>query len=128
LTYTHNGSVIASDSFTYTIKDSDGNLSNEAPVSITVTPVNDAPTTSGIADITLDEDPGVSFLDLKAVFADAEDADLTLIYTITGNTNSTLFDTTSIDGSGILTLDYAADENGTSDITIRATDTGGLFV
>jgi Tol biopolymer transport system component len=43
VTYTHNGSETASDSFTYTIRDIDGNLSNEAPVSITVTAVNDNP-------------------------------------------------------------------------------------
>ena len=30
--------------------------------------------------------------------------------------------------AGSLTLDYAADQNGAADITVRATDTGGLFV
>ncbi|MGI9324645.1 MAG: DUF4347 domain-containing protein [Pseudomonadales bacterium] len=89
---------------------------------------NTAPTTSGIADIVLNEDPGFSFLDLNAVFADAEDPDSALTYTITGNTNPALFDSSSINGSGTLTLDYAADQNGFSDLTIRATDTGGLFV
>ena len=36
---------------------------------------------------------------------------------------------TNIDGvAGTLTLDYAPDENGTADITARATDTGGEWV
>lgn len=43
LTYTHNGSETTGDSFRYTIEDADGAVSNEAVVSVTVTPVNDAP-------------------------------------------------------------------------------------
>ncbi len=43
VTYTHDGSETNSDSFTYTIKDNDGAVSNEVTVDITVTAVNDAP-------------------------------------------------------------------------------------
>ncbi|MFT3880015.1 MAG: Ig-like domain-containing protein [Gemmatales bacterium] len=43
VTYTHDGSETTSDSFSYTIKDNDGAPSNEATVSITINPVNDAP-------------------------------------------------------------------------------------
>ncbi len=89
---------------------------------------NTAPTTSGIADFSVNEDGGFSFIDLKAIFDDTEDADSALVYTIENNTNPGLFDATTINGSGVLTLDYAADQNGTADITLRATDTGGLFV
>ena len=89
---------------------------------------NTTPTTSGIADFSVNEDVGFSFIDLKVIFADAEDPDAALVYTISSNTNSALFDATTINGSGVLTLDYAADQNGSADITIRATDTGGLFV
>ena len=89
---------------------------------------NTAPTTSGITDFSVNEDIGLSFIDLKAIFDDAEDTDLALVYTIENNTNPGLFDATTINASGVLTLDYAADQNGAADITIRATDTGGLFV
>ena len=41
--YTHDGSETVSDSFTYTIKDSFGEVSNIATVTLTVNPVNDAP-------------------------------------------------------------------------------------
>jgi VCBS repeat-containing protein len=43
VSYTHNGSNTTSDSFQYTIEDNTGAVSNVATVSITVTPVNDAP-------------------------------------------------------------------------------------
>jgi VCBS repeat-containing protein len=43
VTYTHNGSETLTDSFTYTIADALGNVSNEATVSVTITPVNDGP-------------------------------------------------------------------------------------
>ena len=82
---------------------------------MTVNPVNDTPTTVGIADITVDEDAADSVVDLFAAFADVEDLDPALTYTITGNTNPGLFTSTTIDGvAGSLTLDYAADQNGSA--------------
>ena len=42
-TYTHDGSETTSDSFTYTVKDSGGLDSNVGTVTLTITPVNDAP-------------------------------------------------------------------------------------
>jgi len=44
VTYTHNGSETTSDTFKYTIKDNQGLVSNAATVTVTITPVNDAPT------------------------------------------------------------------------------------
>jgi hypothetical protein len=42
VTYTHDGSETIGDTFTYTIKDIDGNESSEGSVTITVTAVNEA--------------------------------------------------------------------------------------
>ncbi len=101
----------------------------ECTFTMTVNPINDPPTTSGIADVTVDEDAADTVIDLFAAFADIEDADPALTYSITGNTNAALFNATTIDGvAGTLTLDYAANQNGTADITVRATDTSGDFV
>lgn len=41
--YAHNGSETLTDSFTYTIRDVAGNVSNTATVNLTITPQNDAP-------------------------------------------------------------------------------------
>ena len=90
-----------------------------------VTPA--APTTTGLANVAVLEDAPSSLLDLNAAFADAEDADSALAYTVAGNTNAALFAGVSIN-AGALTLTYAAGAFGFADLTIRATDTQNLFV
>jgi parallel beta-helix repeat protein len=102
------------------------NLSASETISITV---NDTPTTTGIDDIEVAEDAQDSAIDLFAAFDDVEDNDLDLIYEIQSNSNPTLFAATVIDANtGTLTLDYAPDINGSAEITVLATDTGGLTV
>jgi len=91
-------------------------------------PANTAPTTSGISNVTVDEDAPNTTIDLWPSFADAQDTDSSLVYTVTANTNAALFTSVSITGGQNLVLDYAPDAFGTSDVTVRATDTGGLYV
>lgn len=43
ITYTNDGSEFATDTFSYTVLDSSGNISNVAVVNVVVTPVNDLP-------------------------------------------------------------------------------------
>jgi len=101
----------------------------EDTFTVTVTARNDTPTTSNIANINVNEDAVDTVINLFGEFDDVEDADADLTYTITSNTNGGLFDATNIDGvAGTLTLDYTTNQSGVSDITIRATDTGGLWV
>lgn len=114
------------DSFDYQISDGNGGA-DTATVSIIVTGVNDTPTTSGISDVVVNEDALATNIGLFDAFEDIDDPDGDLIYNITANSNPNLFSNTSI-AAGTLTLNYAADENGSSSITIRATDTGGMFV
>ncbi|UCB56113.1 MAG: tandem-95 repeat protein, partial [Thiotrichales bacterium] len=129
VTYSHNGSETTSDSFTYTIADISGAISNTATVNIAVTPVNDAPTTGGIAAATVNEDAANTTVNLNAAFDDADNLDSELNYSIVGNTNIGLFSAIGIDNStGRLTLDYGADMNGSAQITIRAADPAGLSV
>ena len=73
----------------------------------------DAPTTSGISDVSVLEDASNTVINLFGAFEDAEDADEDLIYTVTENTNPSLFTATIIDPiNGFLTLDYAPNQNG----------------
>jgi hypothetical protein len=90
---------------------------------------NDAPTTTGIANVNVNEDAANVLIDLFAAFADAEDADAALTYQVLSNSNASLFDSAAINSTaGTLTLDFAANAFGTSHMVVRATDTGGLFV
>lgn len=61
ISYTPSINFNGSDSFTYTVNDSDGAVSNTATVNITVTPVNDEPALSGTPDGLVDEDGSYSF-------------------------------------------------------------------
>ncbi len=79
----------------------------------------------GIPDQTAIEDGAPILLDLSAYFADAEQAPETLDFSVQTNTNAGLV-TASIIGKD-LTLTLIADQSGTADLTIRATDNGAQF-
>ena len=92
--------------------------------------VNDAPTVaSAIADTTVSRNaaPIDNYRDLKAVFTDVEDGS-GLTYTIQSNTNSGLVTPTIVAADSTLDLSFTASTTGTATITIRATDSGSLFV
>ena len=113
--YAHDGSETTSDSFTYTIDDDDGEPSIEATVSLTITPVNDAP----IADngtLTIDEDIG-SGGTLSA--SDVENNPLT--YSIVGNGSKGTVVITSAT-TGAYTYTPNLDANGPDSFTFRVND------
>ena len=110
---------------------------------VTVNALNDNPTVATpLTDVTVSEDAVNSVISLTSVFADVDIATNsdTLTLSITGNTNTALFaggvlGVTLADvpagGSFVddkLTLDFAPNQNGTADITITATDGGGLLI
>jgi len=96
--------------------------------SFTVT-VNGPPTTTGIGNVEVLTDAPDTVISLFDSFSDVEDPDTALIYTITNNTDPSLFDTITIDQvAGTLTLDYWVYAPGEATLTVRATDTDGLYV
>ena len=107
----------------------DGILSDVQDISVTVTNGNEAPTTTGVPDLTINEDNTPLGFMLSSVFFDAEDASSDLVYTVQGNTNAGLFSSATINPFlDRINLVFAADQNGIADITVRGTDSGGLFV
>lgn len=108
------------------------NDTNESPYNWNISGIglaNTPPTvTSPIPDVNVLEDAPNIVFSLYPYFEDVQDVDNQLTYTIQSNTNSGLFSSVSIVDSTNFALDFAPDANGTADITIRATDTGGLFV
>ncbi|NOH04120.1 MAG: hypothetical protein HND47_20185 [Chloroflexi bacterium] len=100
-----------------------------ALVAFALNPSNTPPTIqTPIADVNVNEDAANTVFNLHNNFQDAESADAALTYTVQANTNPGLFTSVDISNPTAFTLDYAPDANGTSNITIRATDPGGLFV
>ncbi|MFT5091581.1 MAG: VCBS repeat-containing protein, partial [Porticoccaceae bacterium] len=104
-----------------------GGLTDSATVVVNVSNVDEAPTTTGLADVFVNEDSADVAIDLKTAFSDVETPSAALSYSIVGNSNPTLFSETPIVG-GNLTLKFAADANGNAFVTVRATDPQGLFV
>jgi uncharacterized delta-60 repeat protein/CSLREA domain-containing protein len=94
--------------------------------------VNDItfPTTNGVDDIIVNQDAQNVNMDLWEIFADTENPGSALAYTITGNTNPSLFTSVTVPAPGeqYLVLDFEPDTMGTTTITVRATDPAGLFV
>ncbi|MDF3129968.1 DUF4347 domain-containing protein [Kiritimatiellaeota bacterium B1221] len=117
-------------SATITVRATDsGTLFAEDSFTVTVNAVNDTPTVSNaVADFAVDEDAADTVIDLTSLFSDVEDADSALTYTVESNSNTSLMTATVDGGSDELTLDYQANQNGTATITVRATDSGTLFV
>ncbi|MFW5691000.1 MAG: Ig-like domain-containing protein [Chloroflexota bacterium] len=87
---------------------------------------NAAPTTSGIPDVTVAEDSPPQFIDLTLYFDDIDDDALT--YAVTSNTNPGLLVTSVDNTTGTLLLGFTSNGNGSGQVTVQATDSGGLSV
>ncbi|MGL5871074.1 MAG: calcium-binding protein, partial [Xenococcaceae cyanobacterium] len=86
---------------------------------------------SNISNIVITTDAPNRDINLANFFFDWEDfwSNKYLTYSVQNNTNPTLFDSIAIDRvNNVLTLDYKANVTGNAEITIRATDSKGLFV
>jgi len=127
-TYTPNANEVGQDTFTYTIKDSDGLVSNTATVTVNIGAVNDRPVV-GDDSVTTDEDLSVT-LNILANDSDVEDSGF-------NGANVSLEDqgngageyakaTVSINTDGTLNIAPKQDENGNFSFTYTLTDSEGL--
>ncbi|WP_374044208.1 tandem-95 repeat protein [Vibrio diabolicus] len=107
---------------TYTV--TDGSLTDEATVNVTVNAVNDTPAVeSNLADQTLAEDFTPYTIDLNTAFSDVDNVDGELTFSVSGNSNVNV----SIE-NGIATISPTADWNGSETLTFTATDPSGESV
>ncbi|HYC60233.1 MAG TPA: Ig-like domain-containing protein, partial [Thermoanaerobaculia bacterium] len=117
-TYTHNGSETLSDSFTY--KANDGSLdSNVATVTITITPVNDAPI--AVNDVYGVNEGGTLNVSAPGVLGndtDAENNALTAVL-VSGPANATSF---ALNADGSFTYVHNGSETTTDSFTYKAND------
>lgn len=79
VTYTPTANFFGVDSFTYTVADDEGGVSNTATVTVTVNPVNDAPVISGTPAVNVNQDSAYSFTPT----ASDVDPNTTLVFSIT---------------------------------------------
>ncbi|WP_415671467.1 tandem-95 repeat protein [Vibrio parahaemolyticus] len=107
---------------TYTI--TDGALTDQATVNVTVNAVNDMPVVeSSIADQTLAEDFTPYTIDLNTAFSDVDNVDGELTFSVSGNSNIQVAIV-----NGIATFTPTADWNGSEALTFTATDPSGESV
>ncbi|EMD1213793.1 tandem-95 repeat protein, partial [Vibrio alginolyticus] len=107
---------------TYTV--TDGSLTDQATVNVTVNAVNDTPVVeSSITDQTLAEDFTPYSIDLNTAFSDVDNVDSELTFSVSGNSNVLV----SIE-NGIATISPTADWNGSEALTFTATDPSGESV
>ncbi|HCH4040614.1 TPA: tandem-95 repeat protein, partial [Vibrio parahaemolyticus] len=107
---------------TYTV--TDGALTDQATVKVTVNAVNDTPVVeSNIADQTLAEDFTPYTIDLNTAFSDVDNVDGELTFSVSGNSNIQVAIV-----NGIATITPTADWNGSETLTFIATDPSGESV
>ncbi|HHF0509603.1 TPA: tandem-95 repeat protein [Vibrio antiquarius] len=106
----------------YTV--TDGSLTDQATVNVTVNAVNDTPVVeSNIADQTLAEDFTPYSIDLNTAFSDVDNVDGKLTFSVSGNSNIQVAIV-----NGIATFTPTADWNGSEALTFTATDPSGESV
>ncbi|MDF4590303.1 tandem-95 repeat protein, partial [Vibrio parahaemolyticus] len=107
---------------TYTV--TDGALTDQATVKVTVNAVNDTPVVeSNIADQTLAEDFTPYTIDLNTAFSDVDNVDGELTFSVSGNSNIQVAIV-----NGIATITPTADWNGSKALTFTATAPSGESV
>ncbi|MFW1486339.1 tandem-95 repeat protein, partial [Vibrio parahaemolyticus] len=107
---------------TYTV--TDGALTDQATVKVTVNAVNDTPVVeSNIADQTSAEDFTPYTIDLNTAFSDVDNVDGELTFSVSGNSNIQVAIV-----NGIATITPTADWNGLETLTFTATDPNGQSV
>lgn len=138
ITYVPTANYNGSDSFTVEVSDGNGG-SDTIVVNVTINPVEDGPDVT-VVDITRTEDNGDQVNDPATTYTDvpvatyidggpADEAGQTLAgYSVVGATNSSIYENgviPTINANGEITFTTASNASGFSEVTIRATDSGG---
>ena len=102
-------------------------LNADTNVQVSFEPADTPPTTSGLPDVTTQEDAPDIQITLSSAFNDNEDSSSDLSYAVTSVSNSSLFSSVLV-VDDVLTLVLAGDANGVSDVSVSATDSAAQSV
>jgi FG-GAP repeat. len=108
VTYTPEADFFGTDSFTYTVADDEGGLSNSATVTVTINPINDAPVISGTPAVSVNQDSAYSFTPI----ASDVDPNTTLTFSIANQPDWASFNTATGALTGTPGNDDVGDYNG----------------
>lgn len=133
LTFTPAPDASGSATVTVTLRDDGGTANGGVDFAtqfftITVTPVNDAPSFAKGPDQTVDEDAGPQSVSgwATSVSAGPNESGQTVAFQVTGNTNAALFSAgPAVAANGTLTYTPAPNASGSATVTLRITDNGG---
>ena len=132
LTYTAAPNAYGSATITIVAQDNGGTANGgndtSAPQtsSITVTPVNDAPSFTGGGDVTVNEDSGAySAAWATGISAGPNESGQTVSFNVTNSNNALFSVQPAISASGVLTFTLAANANGSASVTVTLSDNGG---
>ena len=115
--------------FSLTIRATERGGFTEAAVIIQVENVPEAPVTTGLDPVNVTIGAADGVIDLAAAFSDEEDGSADLSYSISSNSNPSLFASADIDNeTDELTLDFAPNVTGNATLDITATDSDGQSV
>jgi VCBS repeat-containing protein len=129
--YTPDLDFNGTDGFTYTIQDRDASNpdTDDATVTINITPVNDEPSFTKGANQNIDENTtGVQTVNGWATglsAGPANESSQTLSFNISNDNNALFTTQPAVDASGNLTYELAANQYGTATVTISISDNGG---
>jgi hypothetical protein len=112
-----------SHTLTVQVQDRDGALAT-ATVTIQLQNVNEAPAPLGLAPLQGQEDGPALSIDLTRGFQDPERSGLT--FRVVSTSNPGLLQPATINGAGQLVIQGRPNAHGTADLTIEASDSGGL--
>lgn len=112
-----------SHTLTVQVQDRDGALAS-ATLTIQLQNVNEAPVAFGFPPIQGQEDGPALSIDLTRGFQDPERSGLT--FRVVSTSNHALLQTAAINGAGQLVIQGKPNAHGSTDLTIEATDNGGL--
>ena len=128
ISYAHNGSNTTSDSFNFRVADPAGNTTGIQTFNITVTPVDDPPTISGLADVSTNE--GEATGPMAFIVQDEEtSADALVVTATSSNSGLVPHENLALGGSGsnrTINVTPQPFQSGSTTVTLTVIDSGGL--